>query len=471
MGGGGAKNSNKAIKKQADYQFNLNQQAQQASLEANRVNQVNPWGSTNWSQDPSGRWTQTTTLDPAEQQRLDQTRGLLTGLGGVAQGLVGQVGEQIGKPMDWSQFAPGPTGAPTGPTFGSAPGAPQFSTDFGRVDPNALAGAGGFGGASAATERAREYELQKDLDYSGLGAMPEANDAVRQRVEDAMYERAKSRLDPQWQQREREALDRSYAMGQREGDPAMASTFEPLGRERNDAYNQAIWDSIIRGGEEQSRLFGLEMARRQQGKSEIDTQGQFRNEALMNQFQQGAFNAGQANETARLNASLANAAGIAGADRAQRGLLAGLDFNRQGTVLANDLAQRGFENEFDRARYGDTMAQQGFQNEMARNQEQSRIREQQIQEALAQRGLGLSEMGSVLGMMGQVQGPQFSDYYTAGVNAPDYMSSWDAAQQRKAQAQQGMMAGLGSLAGVAGTALGGPIGGALANQMFKTAAG
>jgi hypothetical protein len=488
MGGGGGAVSNKKLKKQADYQFGLEQKAQQTNLDANRVNQEGPWGSVNWSQDPSGRWTQSTTLNPAEQQRLDQQRGLLTGLGGVAQGLVGQVGSQIGQAMDWSKFAQGPSSAPTGPQFQGVGGGPQFNTNFGSVDPNQLAqfgnaAAGQAGAGQAAVERAKEYDLQKDLDLSKLAAMPEASEAVRQQVIDAQYQQALSRLNPQWEQQRRAQLDRLYAMGGREGDQFFNEQQGNLERGITDQNQQTLWNAITKGGEEQSRLFGLGMQARQQGFNESLGAGNFRNQALMNQFQQGATNAGfqnaanLANAQMQTQASIANAgnttqANLANANRQQQGLLAGLEFNRQGTQMANELAQQGWQNQLAGTQFNNQIGQQGFQNQLASNQEQSRIRDEQIKQALMERGLGMQEMGNVLNMMGQVQAPQYNNSFAqSNVNAPDYLNLWQGNQQLKAQQQQGMMGGLGALAGVAGSALGGPIGGVLANQMFKTATG
>lgn len=47
------------------------------ALQANRPNQSTPWGSSSWTQDPqTGQWTQTQTLNPQDQQRLDMFRGI-----------------------------------------------------------------------------------------------------------------------------------------------------------------------------------------------------------------------------------------------------------------------------------------------------------------------------------------------------------------------------------------------------------
>lgn len=686
--GGKSGPSNKQLKKQADYQFSLNQRAQQQSLQDNRVSQNSPWGSVNWTQDPNTKqWTQNTTLAPAEQQRLDQQRGMLTGLGNVAQPVIGQVGDALKDRFQLSNIGmKGPSNVPTGPQFSqvgqgpqfqqSAQGpqfsqvgqGPQFNTDFGSIDPNKLAqmgqgqftGAGAaagynpaqgqaamgqaaqlgqaqqaqgeraalgnlgqanradfasagpastFGGATTTAERAQQTGQQTYLDTRNLSAMPEASEAVRQQVIDSQYQQAMSRLQPQFDQQRQQALDRLYAMGGREGDPMFEQQKANLERNLTDQNQQALWNAINQGGAEQSRLFGLGMAGRQQGFNELLQGGQFTNQALMNEFQQslanaqmgnqvgmanaanqnqagiasmnaqnqmnqfnagqqnqmGMFNAGQSNQfdlsrfgaenqmnqfnagqmnqlgqfnagqqnqfglqqgqfnqqanmanqaaqnqfglanmdaqnqAGQFNAGQQNAMGMFNAGQANdmsrfnagqglQGMLAGMNFNRQGQQMGNEALQQSFANqlagtgfnnqaaqqgwqnqmrglEFDNANaqqgwqnqlagtgFNNAAGQQGFQNQMAQNAEQSRIRNEQIQQQLLERGVPMSELGSVLGMMGQVQNPQFSNFYTQGVQAPDYMSAYMQGQQMQAQGQAGMMSGIGSLAGSLGSA-------------------
>jgi hypothetical protein len=81
----------------------------------------------------------------------------------------------------------------------------------------------------------------------------------RQSVEDALYSRATSRLDPQWQQREDANRTRLYNMGLREGDKAFDQQVSNLGMERNDAYSAARNQAITAGGQEQSRLLSAIM--------------------------------------------------------------------------------------------------------------------------------------------------------------------------------------------------------------------
>jgi hypothetical protein len=489
MGGG---TSTKKIKKQADYQYSLDQRAMQDQLNANRVNQTNPWGSVDWTQGPDGRWSETTTLNPQEQQRLDQQRGMMTGLGDVAQPLIGQVGKSLSGGVDFSGLGNFPT-SPTnsqvgaGPQFGMVGAGPSFNTDFGSVDPNELAKMGqagpaaGFGGASSDAERAREYELQKKLDMSGMPDMPEASEAARQQVIDAMYGQAMSRLQPQFETQRQQQLDRLYAMGGREGDPVFEGQKAALERSLTDANQQALWNAIGQGGAEQSRLFGLGLANRQQGWQEALGQGQFTNQALMNQFQQGLSNAQMGNQVGMANAANANQAGIASMNAANQmaqfnagqglqGLLSGLNFNRQGTQMGNEAQQQGWQNQLAGLGFNNQNLQQGFQNQMAGAgfnnqagqqdyQNQLAARDAQIQEMLLQRGLPMQELGSVLGMMGQVQSPQFGGYAQGQIGAPDFLGSFMQAQGQKGA---GLMSGLGMLAGIGGGMLGGRMGGAMA---------
>lgn len=170
---------------------------------ANRPNQYTPFGSQTWDNqqvwDPStqqwlNRWNQTTTLTPelqaaAEaQQRTTQARSRL------AEGLTGRLQNEMGAPMDWSQFRPS--------------GQAVAAQDYGDVN------------------------------------------AFRQRQEDALYGKATSRLDPQWGQRENQMRVRLANQGLQEGDEAYNIAQANFGRDRNDAYQQAQYGAVTGGGAE-----------------------------------------------------------------------------------------------------------------------------------------------------------------------------------------------------------------------------
>ena len=115
--------------------------------------------------------------------------------------------------------------------------------------------------------------LGQDLDFSNLPALAGSGGYAdqRQSVEDALYSRATSRLDPQWEQRARQ-LETSLAnKGITMGSEAWRQAMDQFERGRNDAYSGARLDAITGGGAEQSRLFGLDLGARQQGITEALT--------------------------------------------------------------------------------------------------------------------------------------------------------------------------------------------------------
>lgn len=107
------------------------------------------------------------------------------------------------------------------------------------------------------------------VDFSTLGDMPAADDATRQRAEDALYTRATSRLDPEWSQRQRDLETQLVNAGHARGSAGWNQAMDDFNRQRTDAYDTARTSAITGGGEEQSRLFGLGLAGRQQGANEI----------------------------------------------------------------------------------------------------------------------------------------------------------------------------------------------------------
>jgi len=85
---------------------------------------------------------------------------------------------------------------------------------------------------------------------------------ARQRAEDAHFQRASSRLDPMWQQREAQMRTRLENQGFAPNDEAAQSMTAALGRERNDAYANAMNDSIIFGGAEGQRAQQMDLTSR-----------------------------------------------------------------------------------------------------------------------------------------------------------------------------------------------------------------
>lgn len=87
----------------------------------------------------------------------------------------------------------------------------------------------------------------------------------RGRVEESLYNRATGRLDPMFAERERDLTTGLTNRGIPIGSEAYNEEMGRFGRERNDAYQNALAQAITGGGAEQSRLFGMDLAGQAQG--------------------------------------------------------------------------------------------------------------------------------------------------------------------------------------------------------------
>ena len=126
--------------------------------------------------------------------------------------------------------------------------------------------------------------LRQPLDFSGLdkqvGNLGLSNDfsGDRQRVEDALYRRSTSRLDPQFELGQRDLETKLYNQGVQPGTEAWNRELASLAQQKQDAYSGARTDAITGGGQEQSRLYGM------------DYQTANQNASLQNQARQQGLN-------------------------------------------------------------------------------------------------------------------------------------------------------------------------------------
>ena len=125
--------------------------------------------------------------------------------------------------------------------------------------------------------------LRQPLDFSGLdkqvGNLGLSNDfsGDRQRVEDALYSRSTARLDPQFEMGQRDLETKLYNQGVQPGTEAWNREIASLSKQKQDAYSGARTDAITGGGQEQSRMYGM------------DYQTANQNAALQNQARQQGF--------------------------------------------------------------------------------------------------------------------------------------------------------------------------------------
>jgi hypothetical protein len=215
---------------------------------ANRANQYTPWGYTNWTnegvKDPATdqmttQWSQTQGLTPELQDILNKQIAIQGGRTDLAGMLTGRMGSEFGAPMDWRGLSPA-GGVPTA-----------------------------------------QYTLPE----------PDAGDpyATRQGAEDAVYNQASSRLDPQFagKRNEMEINLRNRGIGPE--DEVWKSQMQGLGQQENDARNQAMWSANQAGRDEAGQMYGQQMGRQAQNFGQAATA----NNQNYNQSMQGSQYANQ----------------------------------------------------------------------------------------------------------------------------------------------------------------------------------
>lgn len=347
-----------------------NQQAQTRADWTNRPTQTDIYGNTtSWkasaATDPSTgqpitQWAQSTQLAPQQQAMLDQGQRIQGGMMTAGEGMLGRAQDAVSKPFDTS----GMQGWAQGPQAG------------GLMAGN-LTGAG--------------QGIQGSLDTGSLGGMPQADDAGRQRIENALFDR----MAPQHQQAQAGLETKLQNMGLTRGSEAWNRESQRLG----DQQSRERFNALEMGGQEQQRQFGMGMQGRQQGWNEMQGAGNFQNAAQAQGYGQ------RAGEMAQ-------------------------NFGQQ--------AQAG---------------QQNFQQGMAGSEYNNALRGKQMQEASSLRQMPLNELNAYLSG-NQVQNPNFGSFNTSqsagganysGAAANQYNAGLDAYNAKQATTQ-GLMSGLGGLA-------------------------
>jgi hypothetical protein len=211
--------------------------------------------------------------------------------------------------------------------------------------------------------------------------------ADRNAVTDSVWQQAVSRLNPQYGQAQNQLDVKLANQGIGVNSAAYGNAQDVLGRQKNDAYNQALYSSIQQGANEQNTLFGQSLQK-----------GQFANQAAGQQYAQNQGLAEFGN-----NAALA-------------------DFNRnlQAGQFANQAQQQGYAQNQQSAQFQNQAQQQGYQQAMgaadlnnasaaqqfAQNQNAATF-QNQAQNQGYQQALGTAQFGN------QAQAQQFGENQVA----------------------------------------------------------
>jgi hypothetical protein len=454
----------KSAPKAPDYAAAAEQQAQSSrevteqQTWANRPDQFTPWGSQTWENqqvwDPStqqylNRWAQKTELTPESQRALDAQLGLTGDRSELGRDLMARAEQEFGQEMDWSKFQ----------QAGQAVKAP------GAVQGGAIAGTGALDRGQYSPEeiqrgvQGQDYQRQLQGEQLARGydiQGPELNPADRYYGEanDAIYQQWADRALPQ-QERDTDALrTQLYNMGLKEGDPGYDREMEKLRQSQGDAMRQAQYQATIGAGSEAQRMLGMDAATRQQLTGEQAGLAAFGNQAALGQFGMGAQQGEFANQAADRYFQQALAQGQFGNQAAAQSLAQQLGLG--GQRFQESLAAAGFGNEAQQQGWQQQMAgqDQNFQQQMAASQYQTQLRQQQIAEEMQKRGFSLNEINALISGQ-QVGMPTMPGFNTAAASQGNQaltaaqltgQSELDRFNAQQA-ATQGMMSGIGSLAG------------------------
>lgn len=436
------------------------------------ANQYGPTGSTTFTQngnfneidDGNGatirvpQFDQRTTLSPEQQRIYDLNTGNQTRMQEIAGQSLNTVGNILGSPIDASRI----------PSLVSNAWAPQLQTGYDSggdiqksvnlqtnlgLDTNAPKAFGQTAGniqyGMGNTAGGIQYDVGAE-DFS----------ADRDKVEGALMARLQPQMD-----RDRAAMSARLAnQGIAPGSEAYNQQMSALDRSATDARMQAI----LAGGQEQSRLFGMDV-----------TKGQFANQAQAQDFgqlaaRQAANNSAQGQDYNQLlgRGQFEQAGiGLNNAARATQG-----QFNNAAQLGMGQFAnaaqgqqnsQNAQQSAFSNAAY-QQMFQDRLQNAALNNQTSA----QSLQQMLALRQAPLNEITALMNGS-QVSMPQVNAYQGGQVAGTDVMGSiYNSAainNQNYQTQQQQNNAMMGGLMGLGGSLLtGGMMGGTggFANSMF-----
>lgn len=224
----------------------------------NQANQVNPYGSLNYSYDQQGgytlpngtvipRTTVTTTLSPEQQKLYDQNTQMSTSLNDLALKGIGYVDQASSNPIDQSTL----------PSLKSGLAAPTFDGNLDRT------------------------QFQNSYDFAGASAAPQIGDFAGQRdkITEAMMQRLQPYLNKQREMENTRMANQGITMGSE----AWKWDQDTLNRGENDQRIAAL----LAGDTAQQNLFSNAMNLRNQGTQEAIAQGNIFNQAAEGNFAQG----------------------------------------------------------------------------------------------------------------------------------------------------------------------------------------
>jgi hypothetical protein len=391
------------------------------------INQVTPDGSLTYKTTGTQKWTDPTSgkvydiptttaiqsLSKTQQKLKNKNDVTQSNLANTAMQQSKRLGGLLNEPFSLDGLPAAGDASKLGlPQYQQFSGGPQLQTSVGDAGPiqRQIADAGQVQtGLADAGDITKSY----NSDFS----------ADRQKVEDALL----SRINPQLSN-DRAALEQKLA---NQGLMPGSEAFNRAVDESSRASNDARYGAILAGGQEQSRLVGLEAQRaqfqnsaQQQLYDQIMGKGTFANSAQQQQFGQ--------------NAAQMEANNSGQAQQYQQGLAS--------AQFGNDANQQIFANNNQATAGNNSLQDQAFNAEQSKIAAQNSQRTQALNEAFAARNQPLNEISGLLSGS-QITSPSFVPTQGQSIPTVDYAGLVNQDYQNRLGAYNTKQAGYGSLLG------------------------
>lgn len=231
-----------------------------ATAALNHANQITPYGSSTWAHDdlgPNGtsQWTNTVTLDPAQQKLLDSSNKISQNMADLGESQLGTVKNTLGQPLNYDNA------------------------------PKQVNGVS-YGG------------IQNDIDMSKVPELVGGADLAKsfQDAQRAAYGMQTQYLDPQYKQRQTDLETKLINQGVLQGTDAWNRETQNLGQQRTFDYNNAYNNSFDKGLSAQGQMYNQGLASNQNAYNQASNNAGFHNTAQSQGFGQGVTNANLQNQ-------------------------------------------------------------------------------------------------------------------------------------------------------------------------------
>jgi hypothetical protein len=302
-------------------------------------------------------------------------------------------------------------------------------------------------------------ELATGIDPSGLGDIRRDFGQQGSELSQATFDEGRALLEPQFGQAMRNAEIRLSERGLPLSSEAGGEILGGVQSQQNRALNELALSSVRAGREEQSRLFGQDMALRGQEFGELAQGAQLGNQAIGQNFGQTSAQRGQDFSQNLATQAAQNQAAAQRFTQASQTRGQQVDERLARANFANQAQQQGLSQRQSANALNNQLQQQSYNQAAGNAALQNAARQQAMQERAYVRNIPINDIAALMGNVGGVQLPNFQPSPNVAVQSADLIGAslqankqaQDAAAAQNA-ASGGFMGGLMSLGGSLGKA-------------------